>query len=145
TTYNEVPILSLMVPTPVPVYLAMPDKLLIASNSLEGLQSIIDLQKQGGTSGLFAKLEPPLDAAAPRYSALLLNSRLVSEVLLPLSALTGGLGGADTTAQGVANNVKEVRMISGMDADWMVSKLEVFLNKPGAGAPAEAPAPAGAQ
>lgn len=151
--YREVQIEDVAAPgAPFPVSMIMLDDLLIVSNNVDGLKKIIDLQKDNQTSGYLSQLNPPLDPTAPRFSAFVLDTRLLSDFVLPLSTqLMGGLGGeADATVNTVAGTVDQIRAVNEIRGDWVVSEFQVQLKEqPAAPATAEAPlegaAPGGSQ
>ena len=128
-TYEGVDIGTLAVPAPLPVYLAFPADTLVISNDVEKLKGIIDNLKSGEISNLFASLDPPLDPATPRYSAFLISSKLLTDVVIPLSGLAGGIPPAAQDRINIVTNVlKEVRVLKEQKGNWAEGRLTLSLN-----------------
>lgn len=144
-TYNEVEINTIAAPIPIPLSIAFQGDMVMVSNSIDDMKKIIDLIKENKTTGLFAKLQPPLDPATPRYNAVVLNTSLVTDVVVPIAMLMGGgLGEAQPIVDQVSALVREVRLLSEMNGTWAESKVAVYLKPAAAPAPVEA-APASAE
>ena len=90
-TYNGEEIKAIAAPIPVPVSMAMPGDMVIISNNVDGLKKIIDLKKAEGKTNMLSSLKDPMDPALPRYQAIIFKSQLLTDVVIPLSALGGGL------------------------------------------------------
>jgi hypothetical protein len=141
-TYNEVEISTIAAPIPVPLSIAFVGDMVMVSNSVDEMKKIVDLNKENKYTELFAKLEPPLDAATPRYSALVVNSKLITDVVTPIASLMGGgLGEAQPVIDQVTAVAREIRVMSEMNGSWMTSKVTIYLKPvPPAEAPVTAPA-----
>lgn len=130
-TYNEVDISAVQAPTPVPLSIAFPGDTLFVSNSLDKMKPVIDLLKENKTTNLFATLQPPLDPNVPRYSLLTLNASLLSDVVVPLASLAGGVPNeAKPIIDQVSSVLSEVRAVSEMAGSWQVSKVSLYLKPP---------------
>jgi len=128
-THNEVEIKSVAAPVPVPISIAFPGDMLLLSNSVDGMKGVIDLVTAKETSKLFANIK--LDPATPRYNGIVLDSRLFSDVVLPLSSLMGGLpAGADSVVGGLTPVVQELRFLNEIQGSWSVTQLAVALHPP---------------
>ncbi|NJL72496.1 MAG: hypothetical protein HC888_13475 [Candidatus Competibacteraceae bacterium] len=118
---------SVAAPIPVPLSIARANMVLV-SNNVDGMKKIIDLSRAKSTSGLFASLQPPLDPATPRYQALVLNTNLITDIVMPLMALAGGMDPeAQPIVDAVGKAVREVRMVSEMDGTWNKGVLTIDL------------------
>lgn len=128
-TYKDVEIKSVAAPVPVPISLAFPGDMLLISNSVERMKTVIDLVSEEKTSDFFSTIS--LDAATPRYNAVYLNSRLFTDVVLPLASLTGGLpAGVDSVVGGLTPAVDAIRLLNEMQGSWSVTQLSATLNPP---------------
>jgi len=126
-THKDVEIKSVAAPIPVPISLAFPGDMLLLSNSVEGMKGVIDLVEAGETSTMFSKRN--LDPATPRYNTLMLDSQLFTDVVLPISSLTGGLPPeAESIATGLTPVVDEIRLVNEMQGSWSVTQLSVALH-----------------
>ena len=77
-----------------------------------------------------ASQKPELNPATPRYFALLLNSKLLTDVLLPLSSLGVKLPGeAQDIATKVAPLLHDVRLVNEVDGTWHVARVSVNLTE----------------
>jgi len=127
-TYNEVEIKAIAAPIPVPLSMATPGGMLLVSNNIEGMKKIIDQQKTGGSNKVYEGMSQPMKADTPRYQALVLKSALLTDVVMPLSALGGGLPpNVAPGAEAFSKSVDEIRMVSELDGDWSVTQLTAFL------------------
>ena len=130
-TYNDVELLDIMAPVPVQLSMVYLDDVVAVSNNLDELKRIIDLRKEGKQSDLFASLQPPLDPATPRWSALMLKTSLYTDIIMPLAMLFGAVPEeADMVASRLAENVREMRTVAEMQGDWYVSSLSILLQEP---------------
>jgi len=127
-SHHEVEILRVEAPAPLPVFAAFSGNLLLASNDIEQMKAVLDRQREGGAPGVFEALDPPLNPETPRYSVLLLKSSLISDVIIPLSALQGGLPPAwEQGLRTFADNVQELRAVSAIEGGWAVQDLTLTL------------------
>lgn len=129
--YEDVDIQALAVPSPIPVSIAYPGDMILVSNNVDGMKKIIDLQKSKGATKFLASLEPPLDPKVPRYSAIMVNAKLISDVLIPISSLAPVIpSNVMDVAQKLAPVLHDVRLVNEMNGDWHVNKLSVHLSEP---------------
>ncbi len=129
--HGDVDIQALALPSPVPFSIAYPGDMILLSNSVEGMKTIIDLQKSKGATKFLASLQPPLDPATPRYSAIMINSKLISDVLIPISSLAPVIpGDVMDVAQKLAPVLHDVRLVNEVNGSWHVNKLSVRLTEP---------------
>ncbi len=127
-TYNEVEISSIAAPIPVALSLAFVGNSVMIGTNVDMMKGMIDKIKAGEKSKLFASLTPPLDPAVPRYSAFLLNTKLFSDVLVPLATMFGGLPeDAQPVIEQVTGVLDQVRTVSEMDGDWQTAKVSLYL------------------
>ncbi len=127
-THNDVEISTIAAPIPVPLSIAFLDDVLLAANDTDKMKAIIDMLKEKKQSKLFASLEPPLDTAVPRFNALLVNTSLLTDVVVPMAALAGGLPpDLEPVFDEVGAELREVRMLAEIDGSWQVSRLSVYL------------------
>lgn len=128
--HGEVDIQSLAVPIPVQFSIAYPGDMILLSNSVDGMKKIIDLQKSNGSTKFLASLNPPLDPEVPRYSAIMINSKLISDVLLPISSLGVPMPKEQLeVAQKLAPLLQDVRLVNEVNGNWHVNKLSVRLQQ----------------
>jgi hypothetical protein len=127
-TYKDVEIKAIAAPIPVPVQMATPGDMVVLSNNVDGLKQIIDLKLANGKTDMLQKLKDPLDPTVPRYQALIFKSQLITDVVLPLSALAGGLPGdvGPAVTQGSAA-VEEIRYVSEIRDNWSVAQFTLYL------------------
>lgn len=127
-TYNEEEIKSIAAPIPVPLAMATPGDMLLISNNMDGMKKIIDLKKANGTTKLMASLKDPMKPETPRYQALMLKSALLSDVVVPLAALAGGLPpDVAPVVTNLTGSVDEVRFASEMRENWAVNQFTTYL------------------
>lgn len=126
--YKDEEIKAIAAPIPVPVSMATPGDMVVVSNNIEGLKKIIDLKKDNAKTNMLQSLKDPMNPDTPRYQALVFKSQLLTDVVLPLSALGGGLPPdiAPAVNQGSAA-VDEIRFVSEQRDNWTVSQLTVYL------------------
>ena len=118
----------LAVPAPLPIYISFPGDTVVISNDLERMKGIIDMIQAKSGSKLFASLDPPIDAAVPRYGALLIKSNLVSDVVVPLAGLAGGIPSEMMMPiNKVVDVLREVRGSKDMKGNWVESRLTLLL------------------
>jgi hypothetical protein len=130
-TYKEIEISALEHPMAamMPTYLATLGNTALLTTNLDKMKAIIDLRADGKTSGLFAGLNPPLDAATPRYSALVLKPELM-DALLPMAAFIGtDPAEAQAISTQVATVLREVRAVKEMQGSWVHGDLSVFFRE----------------
>lgn len=132
--HNEVDLLDIVAPVPVQLSMAYVDDFVLVSNSLDEIKRIIDLHKAGEKSALFSSLNPPLDTATPRWSAVMLNTALYTDIIMPLAMLFGAVPDeADMVASALAENVREMRSVAELRGDWYVTSLGIMLREAGTG------------
>lgn len=130
-THREVEISTITL-APIPLYLAYPAGTAVASNSLEMLKDVMDNLLEGTPTGLYGGLNPPMDPKLPRYNALYIDSALLTDVILPLSMLVGGLpGDAGPVLDEVTKVVKSLRSTQEIQGDWLVARLALALQPAG--------------
>lgn len=123
---TEYGISSVAAPIPVPLSIAFEGDMVLLSNSVDGMKEIINLSRAGGTSGLFGALG--LDPATPRYQALVLDSKLLTDIVVPLSSLQGGLpGNSGPIVDVLGGLLRDLRLVSEMDGTWWSTTLSVAL------------------
>lgn len=128
--HGDVDIQQLAVPIPVQFSISYPGDMILLSNNVDGMKKIIDLQKSKGATKFLASQNPPLDPATPRYLAALVNSKLLTDVLLPLSTLGVKLPGeAQDIATKVAPALHDVRIVNEVEGTWHVTAISVNLEE----------------
>jgi hypothetical protein len=136
-TYNDVEIFSVE-GVPVPVYLTYPGDLAFASNNLEVMKATIDRLQSGEPTALFSSLEPALSPETQRFSAIYLDTRLVTDVIVPLASLGGGIpADAQPYVSGLGGAVKAIQSTQEVENDWMISRLLVTFQEGSMAAPIE--------
>lgn len=129
--YGDVDIQTLAVPIPIAFNIAYPGDMILLSNSIEGMKKVIDLQKSNGKTNFLASLTPPLDPATPRAQAIMINSKLITDVLLPLSSLGVKLpGDVSEIATKLGPVLHDVRLVNEVNGTWRVDKLSIHLAEP---------------
>lgn len=129
--HGDVDIQTLAVPSPIAFNIAYPGDMVLLSNSVDGMKKVIDLQKSNGKTNFLASLTPPLDPATPRASAVMVNSKLITDVLLPLASLGVSLpGDVSEILTKVGPNLHDVRLINEQNGNWYTNKLTVRLAEP---------------
>ena len=130
--YRDVQLKTLQVPFMVPIYFATVEDALILSNSDEGIRKMIDLVKDGKTSGFFESLNLPIPPDAPIYQALLVKPSLYTEVVAPMTSLTGQQlpGEAESIMKVIAAAFEDIRILNEMQGRWSVSRI-LAVRKPG--------------
>jgi hypothetical protein len=140
-TYEEVPISSIAAPSPIPFYICFPGDIALVGNQIDGMKQIIDYVKNDKTTGMFAAQNPPLEPEVPRYNLFMIKSSLLSDVVMPLSMMFGGLPGeAQPIAERVTSNLREIRLVNELRDGWSVQNVTLYLNQGGAAPAGEAPA-----
>jgi hypothetical protein len=107
---------------------------IMAPDSSE-LMSLVDGLQEGAPSDLFASLDPPLDPQAPLYNVVVLNGNYVSSLLGTASSFFPQARAANDMLGGFLGTVNELRIVSGIEGDWLVQQVSLAI-KP---APAELP------
>lgn len=125
--YRDVQIKAINFPSPIQLYFALVGSALVLSNSDVGIQGIIDLEKDGQTSGLFESLEPPLDSETPVYQALVLKPSLYTDLIDPLASFAGQSLPAEIGDVFETLNVlfSDLRFVSEMDGPWLSTRVSV--------------------
>jgi len=127
-TYKEEEIKSIAAPITVPLAMATPGDMLLISNNMDGMKQIIDLKKANGSTKLLSSLKDPMKPETPRYQALMLKSALLSDVVVPLAALAGGLPpDVAPVVNNLTSSVEEVRFASEMRDNWAVNQFTTYL------------------
>lgn len=127
-THNDEEIKSIAAPIPVPLAMATPGDMIIVSNNVDGIKKLIDLSKSKGKTEFFSKLNDPLKPDTPRYLALLLKSALITDVVVPLSALGGGLPeDIAPTVNSASSTVDELRFMYELQDSWAVNQFTLYL------------------
>jgi hypothetical protein len=127
-THAEEEIKSIAAPIPVPLAMATPGDTLLVSNNTDGMKKIIDLVKSNGTTEFFSSLGDPLAGDTPRYLAMLLKSALITDVVVPLSALGGGLPeDIAPTVNQLTASVDEVRYVYELQENWATAQFTLYL------------------
>ncbi|MBI1318606.1 MAG: hypothetical protein GC168_06620 [Candidatus Hydrogenedens sp.] len=127
--YNDTPINAIAAPIPVPLSMAYPGDFVLVSNNMDGMKAIIDLSKEGKSTEFFSKLNDPLKTDQPRYMGLVLKTKLFTDVVIPLSALAGGVPeDAKETMTRVAELFDELRIMSGVEGNWAETRVTGYLN-----------------
>ena len=127
--HNDVEIFMLALPAaPIPVYITFPGNTLLLSNNADEMKVLMDRLASGEASALFASLDPPLDPATPRQGLLLVSSNLLSDVVIPLSSLVGGI---PTEYQMPVNKtveiLREIRITSEVKDNWATGSVALHL------------------
>lgn len=123
--YRDVQVKALGVPFYLPIYFVLVNDALILSNSDEGIRGVIDLIKDGQTSGFFEKLNPPIPPDAPIYQAFLIKPSLYTEIVEPLAPLAGRSlpSEAEDAFSTAARLFEDIRFLNEMQGSWSVSRL----------------------
>ena len=123
-THNGVEIADVAAGLPVALSMAFVGNAVLVSNNMDEIKRIIDLQAGEGDSGLFASLDPPMDAKQPRYSVFMVKTKLYTDVILPLTMLFGGVPDeADMVLGQISGKISELRAVSEMRDAWAVSAV----------------------
>lgn len=123
--YRDIQLKMLQVPLLVPIYFAIVDDALVMSNSDDGIRKMIDHVKDGTTSGFFESLNPPVPPDASIYQALLIKPSLYTEVVAPMTSLTGQQlpAEAESVMSVVAANFEDIRLFNEMQGRWSVGRI----------------------
>lgn len=121
STYNGIEICTLPIPaaTPYQVRYALPGNTLIFATNLDQLKTLIDTVLQNKSTNFAGRLDPPLDAEQPLWSAMVAGHSFLEEGLLPTLYSQGML-----TADGqewlseTFEKVREARMTFQPSGDW---------------------------
>ncbi len=128
-TYKEVEINSVAMPLPVQLSIAFAKDIVLLATDMEAMKGILDLLEAGKSSTLFASLDPPLDAAVPRYSALVLKTEMIAQVVSEVAALRGDLPPEVSMVINIVTDlVREVRMTQELVGGWQCGALTIHLN-----------------
>lgn len=123
--YRDIQIKTLQVPFLVPVYFAEVENTLVMSNNDAGIRAIIDLAKDGKDSGFFESLDPPIPTDRPTYQALVIKPSLYTEVVAPVTSITGQNlpDDADSVMTKIAELFSDVRLLNEMQGRWSVGRI----------------------
>lgn len=115
----------------VSVFYAFVDDAVLVSNDVDGLKALITRVKNDSASPLFTQLKPAIDPKQPLYSVFHVDSRVMSDVVVPAMDLAGeDMTEVDDTLTMVTAVVDQIRAINHLDGQWLVKELRVSL-KPG--------------
>lgn len=125
TPYRDIQVKEIQAPLPLPVYFASIADALVISNSVEGIRGLIDLSKDGQTSGLFERLNPPIPVDIPLYQAFMVKLSLYADIVAPLMAITGQSlpGDLVPVLETVTNHFDTIRILNGVQGDWTVGSI----------------------
>jgi len=126
--HNDVEIFMLALPAPIPVYITFPGNTLLLSNNADEMKVLMDRLASGEASTLFASLDPPLDPATPRQGLLLVDSKLLSDVVIPLSSFVGGVPAEyQMPVNKTVEILREIRITSEVKDNWATGSLALHL------------------
>jgi len=126
--HNDVEVFMLALPIPLPVYITFPGRTLLLSNNLDEMTVLMDRLASNEPSKLFASLDPPLDPATPRQNLLLISTKLLSDVIVPLSGLMGGIPPEfQMPVDKTVAILREIRMTSEIQDNWSTGSLALHL------------------
>ncbi len=126
--YKNVEITLLSLPLPMPFYLAFAGDLLIVANDLEKIKGVIDLNEAKKASNFFASLDPALDPAHPMLGAMLVKSSIVTEVVIPMLSMFGGVPAEmQMPIDKTTSVLREIRMVKDLNGSWVESRLSLLL------------------
>lgn len=126
--YGNTSIKAIAAPIPVPLYIAFPSDVVLVSNNVDGMKAIIDRIANNTFTKALESFTPPLDPEVPRFAAVGINTKLISDVVLPLSSLMGGIkGDAGDVLAKVDKVVKEVRLLSEQRGTWYERRAQIML------------------
>lgn len=130
-TYKDVEISIVTAPIPIELNVAFPEDIVLITSGMEETKQIIDRLKGEETSGLFTALEPPLDPELPRFSAVVLDSKLLTDVVLPTTDLMPGAMPPEIEAimDQVTSALKQVRLVNEVRGEWQASALSLYLTE----------------
>ncbi len=125
TPYRDIQVKEIQAPLPLPVYFASIADALVISNSVDGIRGLIDLSKDGQTSGLFERLDPPIPVDIPLYQAFMVKLSLYADIVAPLMAITGQSlpGDLVPVLETVTNHFDTIRILNGVQGDWTVGSI----------------------
>ncbi|MBI2424493.1 MAG: hypothetical protein HYV27_16805 [Candidatus Hydrogenedentes bacterium] len=139
--HNGVDIKILAVESPVPLWIASMEDVVMVSNSPDTMKSIIDLHKAKETTLFLKMLAPPQDPALPVRQSIYLNTDILTEVVGPVAEMQGGLREGDQeTIDKVYSVVRELRLLNSVEGTWENASLTLHLKPEGQAPAAEAPA-----
>lgn len=123
--YRDIQLKEIQAPLPLPVYFASIEDALVISNSVEGIRGLIDLSKDGQTSGLFERLNPPIPVDLPLYQAFMVKLSLYADIVAPLMAITGQSlpGDLVPVLETVTNHFDTIRILNGVQGEWTVGSI----------------------
>lgn len=114
-----------------------PPGMVIVSNDLPNLKSILDLLGENTVSPLFESMAPPLDPNLPRYGAVVIRDTLIGDIRVLSGFDSAGMEPSpEATAEGVAdisrtldrirNVIDSVRLLNEIDGKWLSSRVAVY-------------------
>ena len=126
--YKGVQILNVVYPIPmVTISMAYVGNDLVVGTDLPLIKTVIDRLKGETPPALFSSLDPPLDPDQPMQGVGVIQSQLLIDVVVPLSAFAGGLGEAQKPVDTVTDVVREFRAIGTVTDKLYVSRMTVYL------------------
>ena len=127
--HNDVEIFMLALEAaPIPVYITFPGNTLLLSNNADETKALMDRLASGEASTLFASLDPPLDPATPREGLVLVDSKLLSDVVIPLSGLLGGIPAEyQMPVNKTVEILREIRITSEVNDNWATGSVALHL------------------
>ncbi|MBX7257785.1 MAG: hypothetical protein K1Y02_15595 [Candidatus Hydrogenedentes bacterium] len=126
--YNGVRIVSVPVPgdSGYEVQYALLNDTLAAATQMGDVKTAIDRLQSGKPSGLFTKLDPPLDPAAPPSTAIVAKTSFFSDVFVPLLSQRGAFPSERVKlVESMFAKVQELRITSNVEDKAKVTRLSV--------------------
>ena len=125
-TYKDVEIFTIKAPIPVQIAVAFPKDIALVSTNITDMKAIIDRYLTEQPSGLLTSLDPPFDTAREHYGVFSLDGKLITDIILPLAALSGQADPEGLKiAQEFSKLINTVRMTSSVSEKWMESEMTV--------------------
>ncbi len=130
-THQDVEISVVAAPLPIELNVAFPEDAILLTSGLEETKQIIDLMKAGETSGMFAAQEPALDPATPRFTTIMLDESLLTEVAMPLSGLVPAPipPEVEVIVDQVTSAVRQVRIVNDVRGEWQASAVSIYMTE----------------
>jgi hypothetical protein len=127
-THNNVEVSLLTVPAPLPFYIAFPADTMIVSNDADKIKQGIDMLQSGAASPLLASMSPAVDTTLPRSSLISIDTRLISDVVMPLAGMFGAMPAEyQEPANKLVEVLRELRIESVEDKNILKSSLTLYL------------------
>lgn len=126
--YKGVQILNVAYPIPMmTVSMAYVGNDLVVGTDLPLIKGLIDRLKGEAPPELFATLVPPIKLDEPLQAIVIIQSQLLIDVVVPLSAFAGGLGEAQKPVDAITDVVREFRIISTVQDELYLSHMTLYL------------------